>query len=119
MSWKAKPTATEKNPRPARRSTGFTDGNVIVIAINTTAPSNSQLANFDITVAKLSECRRRKLRRNTRRRPRASSQPTAMITSATPMRGRASTKPSSNESALSDSSSVTSPLSWASVWARV
>ena len=28
MSWNAKPMATEKNPRPARRSTGCTEGNV-------------------------------------------------------------------------------------------
>ena len=62
MSWKAKPTATEKNPRPASRSTGFTDGNVIVMALRTIIPRMSHPISFDMTRAKLSVLRRRKFR---------------------------------------------------------
>ena len=60
MSWNANPTATEKNPSPASRSTGSTDGKATAIAARIASRSTDQPASLLITSVKLGVCRRRR-----------------------------------------------------------
>ena len=53
MSWNAKPTAIETNPRLASTSTGRTDGNTTVMARSEEMTTTIQPISFEMTVAKL------------------------------------------------------------------
>ncbi len=106
MSWKAKPSASEKNPRPASRSTGLTEGKAIATPASTETKTSVHPASLLITVAKLGVCVRANQWRSDHRSSLASAHPRSTTTRATPIRGSARSRLSPIRCADSATSSV-------------